>query len=248
LISIYFECAPEKQDELAAELYSRGTLGILELPSGLRAWFEQPAGLSDVIELYDGEVTDEPASNEDWVQRMQDSFPPFAIGKQLWLTPPWNNQAAPEGRIRLEILPGAACGTGWHECTQMCLELLERTVTPGSAVLDVGSGSGILSVAARLLGAGRVISCDIDEDAARISKDRLESATVYVGSAQAAATGQFDIVVANIGPDAIREMESDLRRVARAQGTIIVSGFGDYPLDAPPRESIRRGEWLCAVL
>jgi len=248
LISVYFECEPDGREQLSAELYERGTLGILELPSGLRAWFDDVEQARDLIESRDGAVVEEPLTDVDWERRMQDSFPAIPIGKGFWLAPSWNTEPAPEGRMRLEITPGAACGTGWHECTQMCLEHLERFVTPGCRVLDVGTGSGILSVAARLLGAGRVISCDIDADVAPIARERLDSDTVYVGSVDAAGSQAFDVVVANISPEAVRQLEADLRRAVKPGGIIIASGFGDYPLDTPPRQIERRGEWLCSVL
>lgn len=248
MFSLYLECAAEQQDELSAELYGRGTLGIIELPSGLRAWFDDGVEVDDLIASYDGEVTVETLTDYDWVRHVEESFPPFPIGRRFWLSPPWNHDPAPEGRIRLEILPGAACGTGRHECTQMCLEALERLVTPGCSMLDVGTGSGILSVAAALLGAGHIVSCDIDPDVVPIAEQRIGRRTAYVGSADAAATAVFDIVVANISPEAVRALMPDFQRTAKPSGNLILSGFGDYPLDIPPPELTRRGEWLCAVL
>ncbi len=248
MFSVYLECPDDQRDQLSAELYERGTLGIIDLPSGLRAWFDDGVHLDDLIERFDGDVVDEPAADSDWIQRTEDSFPAIPIGERFWLVPSWNNEPTPPGRQRLEITPGMACGTGWHECTQMCLEYLERYVTPNCSVLDVGSGSGILSVAARLLGAGRVVSCDIDPEAAVLGRERLGSNSVYTGSADAARSDSFDIVVANISPEVVRAMEQDFRRVAHPGGVIIVSGFGDYPLERPPREQMRRGEWVCAVL
>lgn len=248
MFSVYLECGAEAHDQLIAELNERGTLGVLELDSGVRAWFDDEVAVDDLVAEYDGIVTDEPVTDDDWVQRTQDSFPPMAIGQRFWLTPPWNTAPAPDGRLRLEIMPGAACGTGWHECTQMCLEALESAVTPGCSVLDVGTGSGILSVAARLLGAERVIACDVDDDAVRICAERLLVPTVFTGSADAVGAAGFDIVVANISPQVVRDMFGDFRRVLREGGTLIVSGFGDYPLNVEPRSLVRRGEWLCAVL
>ena len=248
MVSIYFECDEGRRDELSAELNERGTLGILELAGGLRAWFDTAEGVEDLIEQFDADVVEEPVSDEDWVRKTEASFPAMPLGKRFWLAPEWNHEPAPEGRMRLEITPGMACGTGWHECTQMCLEVLERAVTPGCSVLDVGTGSGILSVAAKMLGAGRVISCDIDPEAVEIARERIGGNTVYTGTADAAASGQFDIVVANISPQVVRDLYPEFRRAARMGGILVVSGFGDYPLDVEPAEMERRGEWLCAVL
>jgi ribosomal protein L11 methyltransferase len=125
------------------------------------------------------------------------------------------------------INPGSQCGTGYHRCTQLCLEAMEKLIRPGDAVLDVGSGSGILSLAAKLLGAGRVVSCDIDPDAAGPE-------TFFVGSIDAVRSGTFDVVVANINEDVIGPLRADFERVARVR---ILSGFQD---DA--------GEWTCVIL
>ena len=104
---------------------------------------------------------------------------------------------------------------------------MERVIRPGDAVLDVGSGSGILSIAAKLLGAGRVVACDIDPEAAKI-------VPFFVGSADAVRTGAFDIVVSNIGEEVLGRLRPDLERVARRR---ILSGFQD-----------ESGEWACVIL
>jgi ribosomal protein L11 methyltransferase len=248
VFSAYLECGLEEREQLIAELYGRGTLGIIELASGLRAWFEDGMDIADLVAQYDGEIVREPAGGEDWVRRTQASFPAFSIGDCFWLAPPWNREPTPEGRIRLEINPGAACGTGWHECTQMCLEMLERLVTPGCSVLDVGTGSGILSVAARLLGAASVISCDIDAGAVEIARCRLGTNSLFVGTADAVRTGVFDVVVANISPEVVRALAPEFLRAAKPGCPVIVSGFPSYSLDIKPDKILRRGEWACAVI
>lgn len=244
MFSVYLECGATERDELLAELNERGTLGVLELSTGLRAWFDDGAGITDLVDRYDGAVVDEPASDEDWARRNEESFPAFAIGERFWLTPPWNSDPVPAGRLRLEINPGMACGTGWHECTQLCLEALEREVRPGDRVLDVGTGSGILSVAARLLGAITVISCDIDPDACASARERLASNTVFIGAADAVAADSFDIVVANISAEVVRDLLPEFERTG--QRVLILSGFPQSPLAAA--EIHTKGLWECAVV
>jgi ribosomal protein L11 methyltransferase len=245
MISIYLECGPEEQDALIAELWERGTLGIIELPSGVRAWFETIGGLDDLIDRYDGDLLEDP--DEDWEERTRSSFPPLAIGERFWLAPPWNTGAPPPGRVRLEINPGQACGTGWHPCTQMCLEMMERYVRPGAAVLDVGAGSGILTAAALLLDAAMVVACDIDADAASIARERV-GGNVFAGSADAVRDAAFDVVVANISLPVVERLMPELRRAAAPGSRLILSGFReDSPLEGAV-EARERDGWRCLVL
>jgi len=148
------------------------------------------------------------------------------VGEKFFVAAPWRTEPTPPGRLRLVINPGAQCGTGYHRCTQLCLEAMERLIRPGDSVLDVGSGSGILSLAARLLGAARVVSCDIDPDAA--GPDGF-----FIGSVDAVRSGAFDVVVANINEDVMGPMRADLERVARVR---ILSGFQNED-----------GDWDCVV-
>lgn len=244
MLSLYVQCEPDERDQLVLELWQRGTLGIAELGSGLRAWFEDNVELGDLIARYDGLLDHEP--DQDWVRRTQDSFPPLAIGQRFWLVPPWNTGPPPPGRVRLEINPGLACGTGWHPCTQMCLQALERYLKPGATVLDVGAGSGILMVAARLLEAGPVIGCDIDPDAVLIARHGA-GGEVFVGSADAIGPATVDVLVANISADAVRTLRREFERVVRPGGRLILSGFTDpepFPYEI---DRLTRDGWQCVV-
>src|SRR5205807_9784002 len=169
-------------------------------------------------------------ADTDWEKFTRELFPPLAVGERWFLVPPWSNDPTPCGCLRLEVNPGMACGTGWHPCTQLCLEALERVVKPGDAVLDVGTGSGILSQAAAMLGAGHVYACDIDFDAILLARERVRL-PAFGGSAGAVRAAAADIIVANISSEAAEELASEFRRVLRPYGTLIVSGFeaGDLP-------------------
>jgi ribosomal protein L11 methyltransferase len=131
--------------------------------------------------------------------------------------------------LRIGINPGLAFGTGSHETTRMCLEWVEEHVAPGITLCDVGTGSGILSEAAALLGAGRVIACDIDPTAAAIAKRNISRSTsrvlVYTGSVTAIAPGTADLLLANISPDWISALGREWRRVLRVGGRGLLSGF-----------------------
>src|SRR5271155_701674 len=145
------------QDRLA-ELYEAEISGIVEHDGYLEAFFEN----RETAERF-GEPVE--CDHTDWAQHTYDAWPPILVGEKFFVVAPWRADPTPPGRIRLEINPGLQCGTGQHPCTRLCLEAMERVIQPGDSVLDVGSGSAILSLAAKLLGAGRVVACDLDEDA-----------------------------------------------------------------------------------
>jgi ribosomal protein L11 methyltransferase len=220
MYSVRLSPEPSDYDSLVAELWDAGTAGIVEGQGFVEAFFEDAETARRFGQP--GSVPD-----RDWVRQTQDAWPPMLVGERFFLVTPWRTEPTPPGRIRLEINPGMQCGTGQHPCTRLCLEAMERVVRPGDSVLDVGSGSGILSIAAKLLGAGRVIACDLDPEAAK-------PVPFFVGSADAVGSGAFDVVVANISEDVLGPLRPDLERVARKR---ILSGFQD-----------EAGDWACIVV
>ncbi len=206
--------------DLLAELYDAGTTGIIEHDTWIEAFFED----REIAQRF-GEPIE--CADTDWVRHTYEAWPPLEVGERFFVVAPWRTDPTPPGRLRLEIDPGMQCGTGQHRCTQLCLAAMERVMRPGDAVLDVGSGSGILSIAAKLLGAARVIACDIDIEAAK-------PVPFFIGSADAVRDEAFDVVVANIGEEVLGRLRPDLERVARRR---ILSGFQD-----------ESGEWACVIL
>jgi ribosomal protein L11 methyltransferase len=171
------------------------------------------------------------------------------VGERFYLVAPWDEaQPTPRGRERLEIYPGMACGTGRHPATQLCLQAIERYVKPGARVLDVGSGSGILSDAARLIGAGSVVGCDIDPDAVQIVRERV-NVPMFIGSADAVRSHSADVVVANIDAATLERLAPELDRVRNPESVLIVSGFQawDVPEGFSPKETLRQEEWRCFI-
>lgn len=245
MFSLIVECADEERELLVEELWSLGTEGIIERDGSLEAFFEDADRGPELVQHFAArKARTQEAPQRDWQQQFEDSFHPLEIGEKFFLVPPWRNDPTPEGRMRLEILPGRACGTGWHPCTQMVIGAMERYLQPGDSFLDVGTGSGILSAAAKMLGAERIASCDIDPDVVEVARERLEN-PVFVGSAPAVRSQSFDFVVANISEEAVRTLLPDLERIARRR--LILSGFTGY--DNPPAhlEELERGEWNCYV-
>ena len=137
---------------------------------------------------------------EDWINNWKKYFKPIPVGKKLLIRPTWEEAENPEDRKILHLEPGLAFGTGTHETTRLCMELLEEYVKPGATLLDVGCGSGILSVAGLLLGADSAVGVDIDELAVKTAlqnaelngvKDRF---TGICGNLTEKVSGTFDVV------------------------------------------------------
>ncbi len=225
MFSLYLECRQEEKDRLIAELWERGSIGITEadLPTGvciLRAFFDgEPGAL--VNEFAAWGARSEPEEERDWIAEARTKLEPICVGERFFLVPEWRDDPTPPGRFRIQVNPGMAFGTGAHETTQLCLEAIERELQPGMTVLDVGAGSGILSVAARLVGARRVVACDIDPIAVELAHEALS----FVGTADAVRSRSIDLAVANISPEAIVSLASELVRVLHPAGRMIVSGF-----------------------
>ena len=173
---------------------------------------------------------------EDWTESWKANFRPLAIGQRLLVLPPW---IAPTdaARIPLVLDPGMAFGTGAHPTTQMCLAALERLVRDGDFVIDLGCGSGILSVAAVLFGAGHVLACDIDDEAVAATRrsaelNRVDSRLeVFQGSlpetaARLAGRRPADLAVANILAETLQELlREGLAGLVRDEGRLVLSGI-----------------------
>lgn len=251
MFSLLFHLAPEREDFLVAELAEYGVAGITEEAGALRAFFDgssdRPSLLTCFAE-FAPELREEPAT--DWAQVSRDSWPPIPVGERFYLVPPWlENEPTPPGRLRLEISPGMACGTGRHPATQLCLQAIERFVRPGDRVADVGTGSGILARAAALMGAASVIACDIDPDAISYARECPNYPPLFVGSVDAIRSDWADIIVANIEAAVIEQIAPELERVRKPESTLILSGFpvGDTPHGFEPRTTLQQAEWLCLI-
>ena len=174
---------------------------------------------------------------DDWLNNWRKFFKPMPVGERLLINPSWYTDTDPEGRAVLNIDPGLAFGTGKHETTRLCMEAIERYVKPGDSVLDVGCGSGILGIAAVLLGAGSALGVDIDELAVRTANEnaavnRVEDRfTAIAGDLVDKITEKYDLVVANIVADAIIALSASVRDYLKPDGVYIVSGIIDTRAD-----------------
>jgi ribosomal protein L11 methyltransferase len=247
MFSLEIDSNADSRDLLIAELWELGSAGIVELSeTRVRAFFEADVDSIELLARYPGAAVRE-EEHRDWVQEARDLLQPMEVGRRFFLVPEWRDDPTPAGRFRITVNPGLAFGTGVHETTRLCLEALEEFVTPGIAVLDVGTGSGILAEAARLLGAARVIACDIDPEAVRIARRG------FIGSADAVRSVSVDLVVANISPEAVIALAPEFVRVLRVGGTLVASGFTVSEVEAVRaalgrvREVRVKGDWAAVA-
>lgn len=181
---------------------------------------------------------------EDWANNWKQYFKPINIGEKLVIKPSWEEYSADSERIILEIDPASSFGTGQHHTTRLCLELLEKSLNKGDRILDMGCGSGILSIGAMLLGAADAVAVDIDENAAATAAENAEKNNIpvdkyhtYYGNIlgdEALADEidfKYDIITANIVADVLIAMKEYFVRYLRDDGTLIVSGIIEERMD-----------------
>lgn len=172
--------------------------------------------------------------NEDWENNWKQYFHPIPVGKKLLIHPKWEEKCESYDRVVLEIEPGLAFGSGTHETTRLCLETLENYITPDTTVLDIGCGSGILSIASLLLGAKKAVGVDIDALAVKTAKENAaengftsSQYEVFQGNLTDKVDGKFDVIVANIVADVIIRFCKDVARYMNDGAVFITSGIID---------------------
>lgn len=218
---VRIEANSADRDILIADLWEAGATGITEEADAIRAFFEAaPDTIADRFAHLQLAMHQE--DTRDWVRFAQEQWSPFSVGERFFLVPEWLDDPAPEGRLRLRMHPGMACGTGTHAATRLCLMAMERHVRPRESVLDVGTGAGILADAATLLGASPVYGCDIDHDSTVIAKGNIEDVALFTGSVRSVRTYALDWAVCNLNAATLTSIAAELQRVARG---LILSGF-----------------------
>ena len=184
-------------------------------------------------------LTIDNVADADWENNWKRFYKPMEIGERLLVVPQWE-KARDDGRMKLVLNPGLTFGTGCHATTRLCLQALDKYIRGGEKILDLGCGSGILSIAALVLGAGEAFACDIDEKCVDVAyenaalngvgKDRY---TVRWGDVltdkalQAEFGGGYDMVVANIVADVIMGLSDKVRPFLKEGGLFLCSGIID---------------------
>ena len=166
------------------------------------------------------------------------------VSERFVVKPTWREYEPKDDELIIELDPGRAFGTGSHPTTSLCLKLMEENIKEGDSVIDVGTGSGILMIAADRLGASEVYGTDIDELAVESAKENLELngiseeiAKVYLGNLVSVVNGKkFDVVVANILADVLLILLNDISKVVKKDGLVIFSGIIDEKCELLKRE------------
>lgn len=208
-------------------------------------------------------MTLENLKDADWENNWKQYYKPMEIGERLLVIPEWEQenvkgQAKYAGKVPLILEPGLTFGTGSHATTRLCLTALEKHITGGQTVLDLGCGSGILSIAALLLGADRAVACDIDEKCMDVAyenaalngvgRDRYTVRWGDVVTDQALRQelgGPYDVVVANIVADVIKALASTVRPLVKEGGIFLCSGIIDDRAEEVAR-CLRDNGWTIA--
>ncbi len=170
------------------------------------------------------------ADSRDWVAHSRSLWKPIEVGDRFFLVPEWEDEAqTPDGRIPLRMPVGQGFGSGFHETTQLALRALEITKVEGLAVLDVGTGSGILLAAARTMGATALVGCDLDPVAIEAARGYLAKSEVpaclFQGSIGAVRSRRFPVILANLNATLILNLLGPLFAALEPGGVLILSGI-----------------------
>lgn len=177
-----------------------------------------------------GIVTVSKVNEQDWANNWKKYYKPTKIGRKIVVKPIWEDYEKKLGEIVVELNPGMAFGTGTHETTSLCIKALEEYVKKDSVVFDIGTGSGILTIAAAKLGAKKVIGVDLDPVAVDSAKENVaynktNNAEILYGNLTEVVNGKADIVIANILADVIKILTRDVRQSIVDGGYFIASGI-----------------------
>src|SRR5438093_1449300 len=247
---ITFDVPDDLKDAVVGELSDDGVAGVWEDAaanpgsSRLIAYFGRKSNVESIArhirDIFDRVARDSTVISSaivedcDWTEEWKKSYTSFPVGNDFFVIPSWVDSECPDDRLPIRIDPGQAFGTGTHETTQLTIEALERWVEENHIVLDLGTGSGILAIASRLLGAKEVYACDIDPDAVHVARANIERNAenrvwTFSGSVDAVKSNSVRLLLCNLTADLIISLFPELDRVLQPHGIAILSGVLHEP-------------------
>ncbi|MCW1087150.1 50S ribosomal protein L11 methyltransferase [Streptococcus anginosus] len=183
------------------------------------------------LEIGETQLTTQQLAEEDWADNWKKYFEPARITHDLTIVPSWTDYEVTTGEKIIKLDPGMAFGTGTHPTTKMSLFALEQVLRGGEMVLDVGTGSGVLSIASSLLGAKEIFAYDLDDVAVRVAQENIalnagtENIHVAAGDLLKGIDIEADVIVANILADILVNLTDDAYRLLKDEGYLIMSGI-----------------------
>lgn len=252
---------------------------ILKVEEGaiVKGYFKETENFNEIIEyikesvskleefgLHKGEglVTYHKVNEEDWENNWKKYYKPTKVGEKIVVKPIWENYEPKTEEIIVELDPGIAFGTGTHETTRMCIKALEKYVKKEDTVFDIGTGSGILAIAASKLGAKKVVGVDLDPVAVDSAKDNvafnnLKDIEILYGDLMEVVEGKAEVIVANLLADIVLCLCENVTTfmkegsyliasgILNTQRDLIVSKFESLNLSIS--EVMEDGEWICVI-
>lgn len=234
---------PNSWDYIDESLFVKRNFAVI------RAYFPESVNISELIfnikeslkeisqylDVGEGRIDVSEVDEKDWAEEWKKYYKPVEIDS-IVIVPSWEDYQNTDGKTIVKLDPGMAFGTGTHESTMLCLEAIQRYIKQGVDVIDIGTGSGILAIAAKKLGAGRVLAVDIDDVAVKVAKENASLNEVEIEVRQNdlifGIEEKFDVAVANIIADIIIRLAKDIKNVLKKHGFFISSGIIEERLDS----------------